>query len=117
MELIDYAKSLTNAVLENDDPRNKPLIRNRYALIRASGWLKGSDRTMFMAIFVYEEMEAIRVNIRSNGNGCFHYAPISKTTLTPEKVNQLAERIISDITKHIESKSNRSVTSHEFSEQ
>jgi hypothetical protein len=104
MKLTDYAKFLTNAVLENDDPMDKPMVRSRRGDIRASGWLKGSDRTMFMAIFVYEEMYALRVNIRSNGNGCFHYPAVPKAEITPKNTSELAERIISDIKSHIESK-------------
>lgn len=103
MELIDYAKILTNSVLDNDDPRNKPLVRNRYSLIRASGWLKGSDRTMFLAIFVYEELNALRVNVRCNRKGCFHYPAIPKTEMTADKLDRIAKIIISDVNKHIES--------------
>jgi hypothetical protein len=102
--LNSYATSLISDTLERDAPLNRPATRNRRAVIRASGWLKESNRTVFMAMFVHEEMDALRVNVRSDGNGCFHYPAIPKTEITPKNTSELAERIISDIKNHIESK-------------
>ena len=79
-------------------------MRNNHAIVRSSGWLKGSERSIFMAIFIYEEKDAIRVSIRSNENGCFHYPAIPKTKIDAEKLDRLAKIIIANVNKHIDSK-------------
>jgi hypothetical protein len=101
--LTDYAAALLDAILDKDGSITKPSVRNNHAVVRASGWLKGSERTIFMAVFIYDEKDALRVNVRSNKNGCFHYPPIPKTQITPEKRDRLAKVIIANVTNHIES--------------
>lgn len=102
--LTDYATTLISAILDKDGTIAKPSVRNNHAVVRASGWLKGSERKIFMAVFVYGEKDALRVNVRSNRNGCFHYPPIPKTEITPEKLDRQAKIIIANVTSHVESK-------------
>lgn len=102
--LANYARYLTNAVLETDDPMNKPMVRNRRPVVRTAGWLKGSDNALFVAIFVHEENHAFSVSARCNRNGCFHYPAIPKTEITSEKANELAEKIIADVQEHMDFK-------------
>lgn len=101
--LTTYATLLIAAILEKDGPITKPSVHKNHAVIRASGWLKESDRTIFMAVFVYDEKGALRVNVRSNQKGCFHYPPIPKTEIDAEKAERLAKIIIANVNKHIDS--------------
>lgn len=104
ISLTNFAGSLIRAILEKDGPITEPSVHKNHAVIRASGWLKESDRTIFMAVFVYDEKDALRVNIRSTHKGCFHYPPIPKTEIDSEKVERLARIIMSNVNKHIDSK-------------
>jgi hypothetical protein len=103
LSTTQYANLLIHAVLETDKQTIKPSVHKDRAVVRASGWLKGSDRTIFMAVFVYDERNALRVNIRSNRNGCFHYPPIPMTEMDSEKVDRLARIIISNVNNHFDS--------------
>lgn len=102
--LTSYAAFLITSVLDKDDPISKPSVRNNRALIRASGWLKGSERSVFMALFIHEDSDSIRISARSNRNGCFDYPAIPKTEIDEEKLERLAKIIIANVNGHIDSK-------------
>ena len=106
--LTSYAALLIPTVLDKDDPISKPSVRGNHAVVRSSGWLKGSNRSIFMALFIHESNDTIRVSARSNRNGCFDYPAIPKTEIDSEKLERLAKIIIANVNKHFDTKNSES---------